>query len=193
MQNSKKVLIGKGGHSTEVSIGLHSIGIMNISCYDENEFIEEYKNNYFNVEVMVAVGDSNLREQIVNRLPKEVQYFSFIHPSACVMDKSIKIGDGSFIGPYSILTTNINIGSHTIMLRGNSIGHDCNIGNFLSMMPNSVISGNNNIGNNFYIGTNSSTREKINICDNIKIGLNSGVVNNLNESGIYGGVPAKKI
>lgn len=193
MQYPQKILIGKGGHSTEVSISLHSIGIMNITCLDENEFIEKFKDNLFEVEVMVAVGDSNLREQIVSRLPLETQYFSFVHPTACIMDKSIKIGDGSFIGPNSILTTKINIGSHTLLLRGNSIGHDCNIGNFLSMMPNSVISGNNNIGNNFYLGTNSSTKEKINIGNNVKVGLNSGVVNNLNESGVYGGVPVKKI
>tara|TARA_R100001460_G_scaffold107981_1_gene157848 strand:+ start:416 stop:1000 length:585 start_codon:yes stop_codon:yes gene_type:complete len=193
MHNPQKVLIGKGGHSKEVSISLHSIGIMNIPCLDENEFIERFKDNLFDVEVMVAVGDSNLREQIVSRLPMETQYFSFVHPTACIMDKSIKINDGSFIGPNSILTTQINIGSHVLLLRGNSIGHDCNIGNFLSMMPNSVISGNNNIGDNFYIGTNSSTKEKINICSNVKVGLNSGVVNNLKESGVYGGIPVKKI
>ena len=77
----QKILIGKGGHSTEVSISLHSIGIMNITCLDENEFIEKFKDNLFEVKVMVAVGDSNLREQIVSRLPLETQYFSFVHPT----------------------------------------------------------------------------------------------------------------
>ena len=189
----KKILIGKGGHSKEVSISLYSIGIMDIPRYTEDEFIKKYQNSYHDIEVMVAVGDSKLRQEIVERLPEDLRYFKFIHPTAIVMDKSIIIREGSFIGPYSVLTTKIDIGSHALLLRSNSIGHDCQIGNFLSMMPNSVISGNNIIGDNFYIGSNSSTKEKINICNNIKIGLNSGVINNLNEGGIYGGIPAKKI
>jgi len=46
---------------------------------------------------------------------------------------------------------------------------------------------------NVYFGTNSSVREKISICDNVVVGLNAGVVKNITESGIYVGVPAKKI
>jgi UDP-3-O-[3-hydroxymyristoyl] glucosamine N-acyltransferase len=60
-------------------------------------------------------------------------------------------------------------------------------------MPGSIVSGNCNIGNEVYLGTNSSVREKINISDNVLVGLNSGIVSNINESGVYVGLPAKKI
>jgi UDP-3-O-[3-hydroxymyristoyl] glucosamine N-acyltransferase len=43
------------------------------------------------------------------------------------------------------------------------------------------------------MGTNSSVREKVNICDNVTIGLNGGVVKNINEKGVYVGLPVKKI
>jgi UDP-3-O-[3-hydroxymyristoyl] glucosamine N-acyltransferase len=60
-------------------------------------------------------------------------------------------------------------------------------------MPGSVVSGNCNIGDCVYLGSNSSVREKISICDNTIIGLSSGVVKNIETTGTYVGVPAKKI
>jgi UDP-3-O-[3-hydroxymyristoyl] glucosamine N-acyltransferase len=75
----------------------------------------------------------------------------------------------------------------------NQIGHDCQIGDFISMMPGSIISGNCILGNRVYIGSNSSVKEKIYICDDVTIGLVSGVVKNITESGVYGGVPVSKI
>lgn len=109
------------------------------------------------------------------------------------MDFNIEIGEGSFIGAYSILTTKIKIGKHSILNRANHIGHDSIAGDYLSMMPVSIISGNCKLGNRVYIGTNSSIREKINVCDDVIIGLNSGVVSDIKDACKYGGVPSKKL
>jgi UDP-3-O-[3-hydroxymyristoyl] glucosamine N-acyltransferase len=105
----------------------------------------------------------------------------------------VEIGEGSFIGAYSILTTNIKIGNHSILNRANHIGHDCKIGHFFSAMPVAIVSGNVTIGDLVYFGTNSSVKEKIKICNNVIIGLNGGVVKDITEPGVYGGTPIKKI
>jgi sugar O-acyltransferase (sialic acid O-acetyltransferase NeuD family) len=193
----KKALIGYGGHAKEV---ISQIG-EELTCFVDDIFIKD--NNpkilpisQFNInefEVLVAIGDSEIRKKIVDKLPKETQYFTFIHPSAQIFDKNISIGEGSFIGANCILTTNISIGAHCILNRGNHIGHDTIIGKFFSAMPNVVVSGNCNIGDYVYIGTNSTAKEKIKICDNVIIGLNSGVIKDITESGTYIGTPTKKI
>ena len=59
--------------------------------------------------------------------------------------------------------------------------------------PGAKISGNCEIGECVYFGTNASVRQKIKICDNVIIGLNAGVVKNINEPGVYAGVPVTKI
>ena len=133
------------------------------------------------------------RSVIVNKLPKETEYFTFIHPTALILDDEIIIGEGSFIGANSILTTNIQIGNHAILNRGNHIGHDCIIGNYFSAMPGSIVSGNVHIGNGVYLGTNSSVIEKKYILHDIVIGANSVVIRDITERGTYVGVPAKKI
>jgi UDP-3-O-[3-hydroxymyristoyl] glucosamine N-acyltransferase len=109
------------------------------------------------------------------------------------MDNNIEIGEGSFIGANSILTTNIKMGKHAILNRGVQVGHDSQIGNFFSAMPGVIVSGNVRINDFVYMGNNSSIREKLLVGGLVIIGMNSAVVKNIKEPGVYGGVPAKKI
>ncbi|HMT01716.1 MAG TPA: acetyltransferase [Burkholderiales bacterium] len=187
-----KALIGYGGHAKEVMRQMNIILPCFVSDnYLTNETIPLSKFNPAKYIVMIAVSNSIDRYNIVNQLPKETKYFTWIHNTALIMDNNIEIGDGSFIGAYSILTTNIKLGNHTILNRANHIGHDCTIGNYFTALPGSIVSGNVKIGDKVSLGTNSSIKEKITICDNVVIGLNSGVVKNILEPGIYGGVPVK--
>jgi hypothetical protein len=129
----KKVLIGNGGHAREVmaQMGVNLLRFVD-DKYVDDETLPLSKFDPTKHVAMVAVADSKDRYDIVQRLPKETQFFTFIHPTALLMD-NIEIGEGSFIGAYSILTTNIKIGKHTILNRGNHIGHDCRIGNYFSL------------------------------------------------------------
>lgn len=189
-----KVLIGYGGHAREVMVQMN----MTFPCYVDDEFVNENtspisKLNFEECEVMVVIGDPLSRKKMVDKLPLYTKYFTFIHPTAQIMDDNIEIGEGSFIGANSIITTNVKIGKHSLLNRGCHIGHDTIVGDYLSMMPNSVISGNVSIDDCFYLGTNSSVREKITICDNVTIGLNSGVIKDTTQEGTYVGTPLKKI
>jgi sugar O-acyltransferase (sialic acid O-acetyltransferase NeuD family) len=189
----KKVLIGNGGHAREV---MAQMGIK-LDRFVDDQYVgeETFPISKLDPEkhvAMIAVADSKDRFEIVQRLPKGIQFFNFIHPTALIMD-NVEIGEGSFIGAYSILTTNIKIGKHAILNRGNHIGHDCIIGNYFSAMPGAIVSGNVHIGNRVYLGTNSSVIEKKYLLHDIKIGANSTVVKDIEEPGIYVGCPAKNI
>jgi len=107
------------------------------------------------------------------------------------MDNNIEIGEGSFIGAYSILTTNIKVGKHSILNRGNQNGQDSIIGDYFSAMPGAIVSGNVILGESVYMGTNSSIREKIQVCSNVTIGSNATVIKNIRTGGTYVGVPVK--
>ena len=171
-------------------------------CFVDNQYVNEWdagdiilpvsKFDPTKYEVMVAIGDSKARLEMVLKLPHTTKYFTFIHPTA-IIGNTVNIGEGSFIGANSIITTNVIIGKHALLNRANHIGHDTKIGMGLSMMPGAIISGNCEVGDSVYLGTNSSIKEKIDICNNAIIGLNSGVVKNVNEPGVYVGTPSKKI
>jgi len=189
----KKAIFGYGGHAREVIHFLNE----DVDIFVDDEYSDGFLNPVSKFdpdiyEMMICVGESELRKRVRDSLPKKTKYFSFVHPTSIVSD-DIKIGEGTYIGPYSILTVNIALGSHCLLNRGVQIGHDSKIGDFFSAMPGSVVSGNCNIGDCVYLGSNSSVREKISICDNTIIGLSSGVVKNIETTGTYVGVPAKKI
>lgn len=189
----KKVLIGNGGHAREV---MAQMGIK-LECFVDEEYVDNETSPLSkfdpNIHIaMIVVANSKDRYDIAQRLPKETKFFSFIHPTALIMN-NVEIGDGSFIGAYSILTTNIKIGKHTILNRSNHIGHDCIIGDYFSAMPGAIVSGNVIISDIVYMGNNSSIRERLSIHSSSTIGMNSAVVKNISEPGVYVGVPAKKI
>lgn len=192
-----KALIGNGGHAREVQaqMGIELFRFVSDEYWKEgdNKLLPLSKFNPDKYVVMIAVANSKDREDIVKQLPVNTHYFTFIHPTAQLMNDDIIIGEGSFIGANSIITCNVEIGKHAILNRANHIGHDCRIGDYFSAMPGSIVSGNVNLGNKVYLGTNSSIREKITICDNVTIGLNTGIVKDISLSGTYIGQNTRQL
>ena len=190
----KKALIGYGGHAREVMAQMGT----KLTCFVDDDYVTEDTKpisefNPLEYELMVAIAEPTDRFNMVKKLPEETKYFTWIHPTALIMSEDIEIGDGSFIGANSILTTNIKIGNHAILNRSNHIGHDCNIGNYFSAMPGSIVSGNVKIHDCVYMGNNSSIKEKLSIHSLSTIGMNAAVVKHIEFSGTYVGTPARKI
>jgi len=190
----KLALFGYGGHAREAACQIEQ----EVTFFVDDKYSNDVAKpiSEFNPEeymMIVAVADSKDRADIVAKLPKETKYFTFIHPSVHIMDDNIQVGVGSFIGANSILTTNIKLGNHALLNRGNHIGHDSVAGDFFSMMPNAVVGGNVTLGDNVYLGSCSNIREKINITSDVLIGMNAAVVKDITESGTYVGVPVKKL
>lgn len=194
----KRALIGAGGHAQEVRAHM---GDFTIPCFVDDNYWSPNPTNIFPLskfdpteyEVIIALGSSKDRFDVAQRLPKETKYFTYIHPSAQLLAKDIRIGEGSFIGANCVLTYNIKIGNHALLNRAVHIGHDCRIGNYFSAMPGAIVSGNVTMFDLVYMGTNSSIKEKLSIYSLATIGANAAVVKHIKEPGIYAGVPAKKI
>ena len=190
----KMALVGYGGHAREV---MAQMGVK-LTCFVDDKYsvygtkpLSDFDPNEY--ALMVAVADSKDRFDIIQRLPKETKYFTWIHPTALIMSDDIEIGEGSFIGAYSILTSNIKLGKHAILNRGNHIGHDCEIGDYFSAMPGAIVSGDVKIYDCVYMGNNSSIKEKLSIHSMCKIGMNAAVVKHIEDNGTYVGVPVKII
>ena len=193
----KKALVGNGGHAREVQaqMGIELFRFVSDEYWKEGDdkLLPLSKFNPDKYVVIIAVANSKDREDIVNKLPSNTQYFTFIQPTAKIMSNDVFIGEGTFIGANSIITCNIKLGKHSLLNRGVHIGHDSTIGDYFSAMPGSIVSGNVTLGNKVYLGTNSCIREKINICGNVTVGLNTGIVKDIKEPGVYVGYPIKKI
>lgn len=194
----KRAIIGAGGFANEVKA---HIGDFDMKCFIDDVYYKKNDKNIYPIsefnfdeyEVLIAIGNPTARYEMVNKLPKETKYFTFIHPSAQILGNDVEIGEGSVICAGVIITTNCKIGNHTHLNLHTTIGHDCRIGNYFTTAPGVKISGNNEIGERVYFGTNSSSKQKIRICNDVTIGMNAAVVKDITESGTYVGVPSKKI
>ena len=194
----KKALIGAGGFAQEVRA---QMGDNTIKCFVDDRYYSINNDYIFPLsefdptiyEVVVAIGDPRSRYDIIQRLPEETKYFTFIHPSAILLGNDIQIGLGSIICAGVIITTNVIIGQHAHLNLHTTIGHDCRIGDYFTTAPGVKISGNCKIYDCVYVGTNASVRQKISIHSFATIGLNAGVVKHINDAGTYIGTPAKRV
>lgn len=200
MQTDKIILFGAGGFGREIYSYLVDMGQSRaVTFMVDDEYFNNQPNTIkfsdFNIEnhyVLICVGDPIQRERIVNKFPENTKWYTFIHESAYI-GSDVSIEDGTIICPGVILTTNIILGKHAHLNILSTIGHDCIIGDYFTTAPGGKVSGNCDIGDRVYLGTNASIKQKIIVTNDVTIGLNGGVVKNINESGIYGGVPVKKL
>jgi sugar O-acyltransferase (sialic acid O-acetyltransferase NeuD family) len=191
-------IIGNGGLGREVKsyldkIGIHSNFFVSDEYYDNSPNtikLSEFDTKKYSA--LVCIADVFVRERIVNSLPKETEYFTFIHSTAQIYS-NYRIGTGSIIGPNVVITTDTKIGNHVLINYNTTIGHDTTISDYCTINPNSSISGNCDIGKNVFIGCGSYIREKVKICRNVVIGMGSVVVKDITKSGTYIGVPSKEM
>jgi sugar O-acyltransferase (sialic acid O-acetyltransferase NeuD family) len=211
MDNSKVAIIGAGGFARECLAELSSNQYFDkkeseIYFYVDEEFMtEEHKldpkirplselmESKWSTQVIVAIGDPKMRENIVNRLPSNTRYMTYISNRAHILDGfTVKIGKGSFICAGTIITTNVTIGKFSHLNLNTTVGHDTVIGDYFTSAPAVNISGNCTIGKRVYMGTNSATREKISIADDIVVGMGACVVKSLDSNGTtWVGNPAR--
>ena len=201
-------IFGSGGFAKEINLLIEDSGLKTTAFVGEKqgvldnlEILDEKKFNPQNsFNAIVGVGSPHLRKDIVQKLYNKflnlVTFPNVIHPSSVIMGikhKKVKMGIGTVICANCVLTSDIKIGDFAQLNLGTTIGHDSTLDVFFTSAPGVNISGFTNINELVYFGTNSSTREKINIANNVVIGAGSVVVSNILESGIYAGVPARRI
>lgn len=113
----------------------------------------------------------------------------------------IDVGSSSYIGNNS----SIQISDGFFVIIGNNVSISHNVRIYTSgrntkmyyCSNNKAIAkykyGNVEIGDNVWIGANVVITHNVKICSNVVIGANSIVVSDISSSGVYGGVPIRKL
>jgi sugar O-acyltransferase (sialic acid O-acetyltransferase NeuD family) len=199
-------IIGTGGFAKEVFFLLKEINLYDFKGFvdfkpknkylvigsdsnpiiDEEEFLSEYKGS----NIVIGVGRPHLLK-ILSEKFKDFKTPNIIHPTFISDKKNINIGVGNIITAGVIFTTNITIGSFNVFNLNMTVGHDSIIGNQNVFNPSTNISGNNKIGNGNLFGVGSISLENMEIGDNNVIGASALLTKNINNDGVYVGVPAK--
>lgn len=198
----KIAIFGAGGLGREAADFARECGYEEVIFTVDDEFMTKSEIDGFSVIPfsqikieefiwVVAVANSLLREEIIKKIEGKANFATLIHPTAHKRLNS-EIGEGAIIGEGVVISINVKIGRHAIILGHSKIGHDCQIGDFVTIAPGSIISGNCKIEKNVFLGANSSVKQGVTIAKNTVVGIGTVVLKNLDE-GVYVGNPARKI
>jgi len=146
---------------------------------------------YFNV----AVGDSKIREKIVNEfLSEKTCPFSITCPSSMNLGHN-QIGEGVILLSYTMVTTNVKIGKFFHLNKYSCVTHDCIVGDFVTFAPKVQCNGGVVIEDHAYIGTgaiirNSTPSKKITIGHGAVVGMGAVVTKSVPAGATVVGNPA---
>lgn len=146
--------------------------------------------NYYGI---ISVLEPKIRKKIFNSICsfyKNFKWLSIVSDSAIISQNSY-VGNGTFLGPGSIVNSNTKIGANCFINTGSIIEHDNNISDFVVTGPGIITCGNVKIDESVFIGAGSTIKEKTIIEKNVVIGASSYVTKNCKRNKFYLGVPAK--
>jgi acetyltransferase EpsM len=144
---------------------------------------------------VIAIGDNYIRKKVsaeINSTIKKFKWETIISKNA-IINKNVKIGEGTLILSNSIINTGTKIGKHCLIGMSSSIDHDNDFKNFSSAGPRVTTGGNVKVGEMSHLGISATIKNKIIIGKNTIIGGKSFINKNCINNCIYYGIPGKKI
>ncbi|PIC83074.1 acetyltransferase [Sporosarcina sp. P1] len=149
-------------------------------------YIDEY-------EIFVGIGDNAIRKKIFETLKTAGATIpTLVHPNA-VIGSEVSIGPGTVVMAGVIINCCTVIGQGCIINTGASVDHDNLIGDFVHVSPGARLAGTVTVGEGSWLGIGSVVSNNISVASECIIGAGSVVVKSICASGIYLGIPAKKL
>ena len=197
----KLAIIGAGGHGKVIADIARKNGYKEIVFLDDDESIRECggcpvtgkssEAGMINADVIVGIGNADVRERM-QELILEEKLVTLIHPDAVVAE-DVVIGAGTVVMAGTVINPGTRIGKGCIINTCSSVDHDCAVGDYVHIAVGSHLCGTVNVGDGTWIGAGAIVSNNITICSDCMIGAGAVVVNDIQESGTYVGVPAKRV
>ena len=191
----KVVILGASSHAHVIADTIVACGDTVEAFLDDNTSIpgvsgsisDYYK--YSTCEFVIGIGSAEVREKLSN-LP--VKWYTAIHPSAVVSPKAT-IGEGTVVMPNAVINFGAVIGKHTIINSSAVVEHDNLIGDYVHISVGAKLGGAVHVGKATWVGIGATVSNNTIICAQCLVGAGAVVVKNIEDSGVYVGVPAKRI
>lgn len=198
--SKKLVIIGASGHGKVIADIAKKNGYHEIVFLDDDENIHEcggypvigrsHKVETINADIIVGIGNASIRKKIQQSIPAR-KMATLIHPSAVVAEDVI-IGVGTVIMAGAVINSGARIGTGCIINTCASVDHDCNVRDYAHIAVGSHLCGTVSVGDETWIGAGAIVSNNISICSEVMIGAGAVVVKDIDDAGIYLGIPAKK-
>lgn len=196
------ILIGGSGHAKVIMDCIRTSGneiagilddglavdtkVLGVPVLGKTGDYEAYRDHVF----VIAIGNNSVRRRIAAGM--NVRWGTVIHPSAVISPYAV-IGKGTVVMPGAVINAGAIIGEHGIINSGAVVEHDGRLGDFVHISPKAALGGTVSIGDDTHVGIGACVRNNLSICGGCTIGAGAVVVKDITESGVYAGVPARKL
>lgn len=204
--NKKLIIIGASGHGkvvADIAVKIQKYDTILFLDDDENikdclEFpvvgktadAEKYLGE---ADFFVAIGHTDMRRRIVDELERlQANITTLIHPMATV-GRNVEIGVGTVIMAGAVINSDTIIGKQCIINTCASVDHDCRISDYVHIAVGAHVCGTIHIGKSTWIGAGATVINNTNICSDCLIGAGAVVEKNIEDTGTYIGIPARKV
>lgn len=162
----------------------HSLG----KCSDLPDFLDKFPNTKY----CISINSSTIRYELESKYGQISKAANLVHETA-VIGKNCNLKNGLTMGPYSVLTTDINIGIHTHINSCASVNQGSSLGDYVTVSPGARICGDVLIGSNTMVGAGAVIINFKSIGDNCILGAGTVVIRDVAENSTVVGVPGRII
>ena len=134
-------------------------------------------------DFFVAIGNAKLRKRFLDEL---------IQKGANIAT-GVEIDAGSVVMAGAVLNADCKLGRGCIINTCASVDHDCIIGDYVHISVGAHLAGTVAVGNSTWIGAGAIVNNNITITESCMIGSGAVVVKDIQQSGTYVGVPARRL
>lgn len=146
--------------------------------------------------LLICAGHGAARAEIAARLAESGRtrddYVSVIDPSV-VVPADCTVGPGSILLAGVVMTTNVELGRHVVVMPNATLTHDCLVESFATLCAGVVLGGHARIGEGAYLGMNASVREGIRVGRRAVLGMGAALTQDLPSEEMWVGVPARRL
>ena len=145
---------------------------------------------------VICVGAGARRRAIVERLASlsvgPGRYATLIDDSVRLPARS-SVGGGTVILAGSVLTTDIVVGRHVVIMPNCTLTHDDIVDDYATLAAGVAVGGVVRIGEAAYLGMNSSIRQRVSVGAGATVGMGAAVLGDVPAGQTWAGVPARAL
>jgi len=174
----------------------------NIGFLDDNENLKDrigpinklpwLLKRYKQLHYCIAINSSTIRRDIDLSYGNINRSANLIHETA-VIGTDCVYQNGITMGPYSILTTQVGVGTHTHINSSVSINQNSKIGNYCTLSPGARVCGDVKMEDAVSVGAGAVIINLIEVGSNSILGAGTVVVKDIPKNSTVVGVPGKII
>lgn len=147
-------------------------------------------------QFVLCMGNGRARRETLIRLVQaglSEQRFARVIDDSVYLPPNCTVGAGSIVLAGCVLTTQVTVGRHVVLMPHVTLTHDDALEDFVTMAAGVSLGGSVRVGEAAYLGMNSSVRQGLTIGRDAVIGMGAAVLQAVPDGEVWLGVPARAL